>query len=254
MKTFNTVAWTALIVLGVPLMGCDPIEGTSTEIGEGIKEQVELTSVTDMVEEGEVVSFNVKSGDGTVATHEYVVRNGELEPLGDAPEMTLPESHELGVIPVSINGGADYAPSASTRGPGEASADSWTPSRLESGVPAIQVDRTFRVETDALVQQLRNQGRAVEATPFPETGPSRATELTRLEVDGLARAEVYQFDDAQALDAWYRVAYQLHESAGHDPDARIVISGMTMMRLGDHADGEIPEAFLATQRAAIQSQ
>lgn len=249
MTTFKTASWTALLLLGVALVGCDPIEGTSTELGEGIKEQVELTSVTDMAEEGEVLSFNVKSGDGTVATHEYVVHNGALEALGDAPEMTLPESHEVGVIPVSINGGANYRPAAATSGPGKAGIDSWTPSRLESGVPAIEVDRTFRLETDAIVLQLQSRGRNVEITPFESTGPSRATELTRLEVDGVARTEVYQFDDAQALDAWYRVAYQLHESAGHDPDARIVISGMTMMRLGDHVDDEIPQAFLATPRS-----
>ena len=254
MRTITTLAWAATVLLGVSLAGCDPVEG-QTELAEDLKGQVELTPVQDMAAEGEVVSFTVKNGQGQQATHEYVVHNGQLEPIGDAPEMTLPESHELGVIPVSINGGSSYvSPASQDRGPSESVAGSWSPSGLQSSVPEIRVDSNFRIETGDFVRQLQVQGRNVETTPFATTGPSQATELSRLEIDGIVRAEIYQFDSAQNLDAWYRVAYQLHESVGHDPDERIRINGMTLLRLGDNADEEIAGAFLASERLSIQNR
>ena len=200
-----------------------------------------------------MVSFKVKNGRGEETIHEYVVRNGALEPIGDAPEMTLPSSHEVGVIPVSINGGGSTMsmPKAADREPVSGEGGSWAPSHLESGVPELAVDATFRVPTDDFVRQLQLRGRNVLSTPFAVTGPSRATELTRLEIDGIAEVEVYQFDRMQNLDAWYRVAYQLHESVGHDPDARIQINGMTLIRLGDNVDEDVVQAFLVSERTSL---
>jgi hypothetical protein len=254
MTTYKTMAWIACLLLVVSLSGCEQGQDPTT-YDEDLKSQVELTPVQDLAEEGEVLSFTVKNGRGEESVHEYVVRNGALEPIGDAPPMNLPESHEVGVIPVSINGAGATLSQPTTKQGGSASGTggTWAPSHLESGVPEISVDTSFRVPTSEFVVQLQTRGRNVTSSPFPTTGPSRATELTRLEIDGLVEAEVYQFDSRQNLDEWYRVAYQLHESVGHDPAERIRINGMTMLRLGDNADDEIVQAFMGTERVVLQN-
>lgn len=251
----KTMAWLAGLLLVVSLAGCD--QGSDpTTYDEDLKSLVELTRVQDLAEEGEVLAFTVKNGRGEESVHEYVVRNGALDPIGDAPPMNLPQSHEVGVIPVSINGGGATLsqPTAADRGQVSSNGGTWAPSQLESGVPALRLDTSFSVPTDGFVRQLQLRGRNVLSTPFPTTGPSRAAELTRLEIDGLAEVEVYQFDSTQNLDAWYRVAYQLHESVGHDPDERIRINGMTMIRLGENVDEDVVQAFLASQRAFFQNR
>jgi len=254
MTTHEMLARVAALLMVVSLAGCDPVQEPTT-LGDDLTSNVELTPIQDLAAEGEVVSFTRKNGIGEETTHEYVVRNGVLEPIGDAPEMSLPESHEVGVIPVSINGGSAYTlPARTERKEVASSGGSWNPSELESGVPELSVDSTFRVHTADFVGQLELEGRNVQSTPFETTGPSRATELTRLEIDGIAAVEIYQFDSTQKLDSWYRVAYQLHESVGHDPDARIQIVGMTMLRLGDNADEDIVQAFLVTKRASLQNR
>lgn len=255
MTTHKMMAWIAGLLLVVSLSGCDQGQDPTT-YDEDLKSQVELTPVQDLAEEGEVLSFTVKNGRGEETVHEYIVRNGALEPVGDAPPMNLPDSHEVGVIPVSINGsGATLSqPTAADRGKVSSTGGTWAPAQLESGVPELRVDASFSVPTAGIVQQLQLRGRNVLSTPFPSTGPSQATELTRLEIDGIAEVEVYQFDSTRNLDDWYRVAYQLHESVGHDPEQRIRINGMTMMRLGDNVDEEVVQAFLAAQRADIQNR
>jgi hypothetical protein len=255
MTTYKTMAWIAGLLLVVSLAGCDQGQDPTT-YDEDLKAQVELTPVQDLAVEGEVLSFTVKNGHGEETIHEYVVHNGALEPIGDAPPMNLPDSHDVGVIPVSINGsGATLSqPTAKDRGQVASTGGTWAPSHLESGVPELSVDSSFRVATDEFVRQLQLKGRNVSGTLLPTTGPTRATELTRLEIDGLVEAEVYQFDSPQNLDEWYRVAYQLHESVGHDPEARIRINGMTMLRLGDNADEEIVQAFLIAERTSLQNR
>lgn len=251
MRSNTTLAWIVGVILVGSLMGCDRSAET-TSVGEGLKAGVDLTSATNMAKEGEVIAFSVMGGDGTTTVHEYVMKNGGLEPIGDAPEMVLPETHEVGVIPVSVNGGSTYVhPAAQKRDRSPGGNVQWSPNQLESNVPGIQMDRTFRIETNAFVQHLRDQGRNVQAKQFETTGPSMATELTRLDIDGMAKVELYQFDDPRQLDAWYRVAYQLHESAGHDPEARIEVNGLTMVRFGDNVDAGIPQAFLDSPKAVL---
>jgi len=246
------LAWIAGGLLGVSMVACDQAEVGTTPVKE-LKGEVELTPLQDMAAEGEVIPITIKRGDGQESTHNYVMRNGELMPMGDAPDVDLPESHELGIIPASINGGSSYsAPTTRDREPGAGLGGDWSPSRLQSSVPEIQVDPSFRIETGSFVHQLQDRGRNVHATAFESTGPSRATELTRLEIDGIARAEIYQFDQVRDLDAWYRVAYQLHESVGHDPDACVRIHGMTLLRLGENADEAVAEAFLDSSRLDIR--
>ncbi len=251
MRRNTTLAWIVGVILVGSLMGCDRSAET-TSVGEGLNAGVELTSATDLAQDGEVVAFNVMDGHGNETIHQYVKKNGKLEPIGDAPEMTLPEQHEVGVIPVSINGGSTYSHSATQeRDRNPANNMEWFPNKVQSTVPKLQQDRSFRIETGSFVQQLENRGRLVRTKQFDTVGPSQAVELTRIQIDGNGTAELYQFDSPQALDAWYRVAYQLHESVGHDPEERIQINGMTMLRLGDNVDAEVPQAFLDSPKAVL---
>jgi hypothetical protein len=244
-------------MLGVLLAGA-LVQGCSTNsdepgLDETIKDSVELTPVHASAKDGEIVSFTAHNARGEEQVFEYLVDGDRLVPQGDAPDLDDLDPATMGVIPAFFNGGAaDTAMPQRDVDPADLNVQPWNPQQIEAKIPAITIDRSFRVSTDSFVQQLNVAGRNVEMMRVQDTGPSNAAELTRMQIDGIAQAEIYQFDDIQALDMWYRVAYQLHQAAGQDPTERIQINGMTMLRVGDHVDSEVVQAFANSPRLQLR--
>ncbi len=241
-------ATVGVLLAGAPLLGCSTTDD-EPRLDDTIRDSVELTPVHADARDGEIVSFTAHNGRGEELVFEYLVDGDRLIPQGDAPDLGDLDPSTMGVIPAFFDGAAaETALPTRDVDPSDLAVQQWNPQQIDARIPPISIDGSYRVATDGFVRQLRSAGRHVEAMRAPNAGPSYAAELTRLQVDGMARAEVYQFDDVQALDMWYRVAYQLHEAAGQDPDEHIQIRGMTMLRLGDQLDDGVARAFADSPR------
>jgi len=254
----RTILSLSLLLGGAALSGCgdratdDPAPTSASD--QQLTEQVELVPAVERLEEGQVVSHQRTRQDGSEITHRYEKRNGELVPLDGGPALEATD-HELDVIPVTYGdgtGGPVLPPRTVMDQDAEAAEVDWVVDDRQVEVPPITVDRSYRIATDTFVAKLREDGRSVEARQRDRAGASRAQEVTRVAVDGTGLAMVYQFDDPQTLEMWYRVTYQLHHSAGQDPDDHIRIEGMTMIRVTDKTDAAVLEQFRSTERLPIQ--
>lgn len=252
----------AMTLTGGALIGCDrAVEEPDTDT-EGAQAAdasgaVQLSPVHWDYEEGQMVPIRATRPDGTVAFFQYQVVDGKLQPLYGAPDLEDLDPSTLGVIEVGTDGTAppakEYIPSNAGGQTLQRSTD-WVPAEIDSPVPPMQRDPSFRVRTDDFVAELQRDGHTVTRSSAPDTGPSMATELTRMTIDGEGKAEIYQFDDPVRLEAWYRLVYQLNTSLDIDPEQHCQVSGMTMLRTEQDLDLRVRDTFEATPRFQLEVQ
>ncbi len=247
----------ATAVMGFLTSGCDRDAAPVSERDDSVIEPgaVELTPAHWQLEDGETATFDVTYADGTTKTHRYRYEGGALLPMGDAPDLGDLDPESVNYIPVSIDEDGSYTVSTTSgeRSPGDSVVGDrdWVPRERELMIPALEVDATFRVDTGSFVEDIKRDGRTVIAQEREWSGASQAEQVTRVTIEDFGMAEVYQFDDPLMLEHWYRVAYQLHMSADHDPAEHIRVEGLTMLRTAEPMEEALSSRFHDAQRLNV---